>query len=190
MLEGTVKTLESENHSPLQPPQAHPECGLCTKRWTKNVIIGDDDNSMFTMHSLPTFVSWLGSHTESMIAAMADVCRIDRLLPDVGLSVPTKRHCIRRLNSASCRIQWLSTSEIPVVVDLQHSFRNSDVRYHDPEKCEHAGLMVTTLHGGNSTTRMIKRFTMADDLKESSKITQVKGTKFKDHNIMYKEINA
>ncbi|GKA46058.1 hypothetical protein Tco_0738854 [Tanacetum coccineum] len=40
----------------------------------KNVIIGDDDNSMFTMHSLPTSVSWLGSHTESVIAAMADVC--------------------------------------------------------------------------------------------------------------------
>nr|GEW07596.1 hypothetical protein [Tanacetum cinerariifolium] len=38
------------------------------------------------------------------------------LLPDVGLSVLTKRHCIRRLNSASCRIQWLSTSEIPVAI--------------------------------------------------------------------------
>ncbi|GJZ07872.1 hypothetical protein Tco_0542155 [Tanacetum coccineum] len=57
----------------------------------------------------------------------------------------------------------------------------------NPEKCEHAGPMVTTLHGGNITTRMIKRFTVADDLKESSKITQVKGTKFKDHYIMYKE---
>ncbi|GJY67771.1 retrovirus-related pol polyprotein from transposon TNT 1-94 [Tanacetum coccineum] len=58
------------------------------------------------------------------------------------------------------------------------------------KKCEHACPKVTTLHGGNTTTRMIKRFTMADDLKESSKITQVKGTKFKDHYIMYKEINA
>ncbi|GJR20357.1 hypothetical protein Tco_0968884 [Tanacetum coccineum] len=58
------------------------------------------------------------------------------------------------------------------------------------EKCEHAGPKVTTLHGGNTTTRMIKRFTVADDLKESSKITQVKGTKFKEHHIMYKEINA
>ncbi|GJZ74185.1 hypothetical protein Tco_0638331 [Tanacetum coccineum] len=69
-------------------------------------------------------------------------------------------------------------------------FCNSDVCYHDPEKFEHVGPIVTTLHGGNNTTRMIKRFTMADDLKESSKITQVKGTKFKDHYIMYKEINA
>ncbi|GKC81879.1 hypothetical protein Tco_1137596, partial [Tanacetum coccineum] len=58
------------------------------------------------------------------------------------------------------------------------------------KKCEHAGLKVTTFHGGNTTTRMIKGFTVADDLKESSKITQVKGTKFKDHYIMYKEINA
>ncbi|GJS97480.1 hypothetical protein Tco_0804448, partial [Tanacetum coccineum] len=64
------------------------------------------------------------------------------------------------------------------------SFRNSDVCYHDSKKCEHADPMVTTLHGGNTITRMIKRFTMADDLKESSKITQVKGTKFKDHYIM------
>ncbi|GJR21699.1 hypothetical protein Tco_0970226 [Tanacetum coccineum] len=24
--------------------------------------------------------------------------------------------------------------------DLQHSFRKSDEYYHDPEKCEHAGL--------------------------------------------------
>ncbi|GKE36374.1 hypothetical protein Tco_1459779 [Tanacetum coccineum] len=58
------------------------------------------------------------------------------------------------------------------------------------EKYEHVGPKVTTLHGGNTTTRMIKRFTVADDLKESSKITQVKGTKLKDHYIMYKEINA
>ncbi|GJV81546.1 zinc finger MYM-type protein 1 [Tanacetum coccineum] len=83
---------------------------------------------------------------------------------------------------------YLITSRIPD--DLQHSFRNSDACYHDPEKCEHAGPKVTTIHGGNTTTRMIKRFTVADDLKESSKITQVKGTKFKDHYIMYKEINA
>ncbi|GJZ66994.1 hypothetical protein Tco_0630234 [Tanacetum coccineum] len=53
-----------------------------------------------------------------------------------------------------------------------------------------ASSEVTTLHGGNTTTRMIKRFTVADDLKESSKITQVKGTEFKDHYFMYKEINA
>ncbi|GJZ91414.1 putative ribonuclease H-like domain-containing protein [Tanacetum coccineum] len=43
------------------------------------------------------------------------------------------------------------------------------------------GLKVTTLHGGNTTTRLIKRFTMADDHNESSKITQVKGTTLKDY---------
>ncbi|GJU83150.1 hypothetical protein Tco_1285515 [Tanacetum coccineum] len=32
---------------------------------------GDDDNSLFAMHNLPTSVSWLGSHTKSVIAAMA-----------------------------------------------------------------------------------------------------------------------
>ncbi|GJW80757.1 hypothetical protein Tco_0144732 [Tanacetum coccineum] len=45
-------------------------------------------------------------------------------------------------------------------------------------RCEHAGPKVTTLHGGNTTTRMIKRFTMADDLKESSKITTLCTKKF------------
>ncbi|GJX92906.1 hypothetical protein Tco_0347492, partial [Tanacetum coccineum] len=74
--------------------------------------------------------------------------------------------------------------------DLLHSFRKSNACYHDPKQCEHAGPKVTTIHGGNTTTRMIKRFTVADDLKESSKITQVKGTKFKDHYTMHKEINA
>ncbi|GJQ93366.1 hypothetical protein Tco_0004505 [Tanacetum coccineum] len=34
---------------------------------------------------------------------------------------------------------------------------------------------------------MIKRFTADDDLKESSKITQVQGTKLKDHYLMYKD---
>ncbi|GJZ34705.1 hypothetical protein Tco_0580522 [Tanacetum coccineum] len=71
--------------------------------------------------------------------------------------------------------------------DLQHSFRNSDACDHDPEKYEHAGSKVTTIHGGNTTTRMIKRFTMADDLKESSKIIQVKGTMLKDHYLPYKD---
>ncbi|GJW91876.1 hypothetical protein Tco_0169429 [Tanacetum coccineum] len=36
-------------------------------------------------------------------------------------------------------------------------------------------------------TRMIKRFTVADDLKESSKIIQVKGTMLKDHYLPYKD---
>ncbi|GJZ73511.1 hypothetical protein Tco_0637657, partial [Tanacetum coccineum] len=48
---------------------------------------------------------------------------------------------------------------------LEH-FHNSDEYNHDPEKCEHVGLKVTTSHEGNNTTRMIWRFTMADDLKE------------------------
>ncbi|GJW62264.1 hypothetical protein Tco_0111599 [Tanacetum coccineum] len=34
--------------------------------------------------------------------------------------------------------------------DLQHSFRNSDEYYHDPEKCEHAGPKVTTSQEGNT----------------------------------------
>ncbi|GKC55061.1 hypothetical protein Tco_1077806 [Tanacetum coccineum] len=34
----------------------------------------DDDDFLFTVHNLPTPVSWLGSHIESVIAAMAGVC--------------------------------------------------------------------------------------------------------------------
>ncbi|GKD07486.1 hypothetical protein Tco_1187171 [Tanacetum coccineum] len=42
----------------------------------------------------------------------------------------------------------------------------------------HVGPKVTTSHGSNtSQQRMLKRFTVADDLKECSKIKQVKGTK-------------
>ncbi|GKD73179.1 DNA helicase, partial [Tanacetum coccineum] len=37
-------------------------------------------------------------------------------LPDVALSVPRNRRCIRQLNSASFRVQWSSTSVIPPVV--------------------------------------------------------------------------
>ncbi|GJT52433.1 hypothetical protein Tco_0978590 [Tanacetum coccineum] len=55
------------------------------------------------------------------------------------------------------------------------------------KKCEHAGLKVTTSHGGNTTARMIKRFNVADDLNESSKITQVKGTMLKDHYLSYND---
>ncbi|GJY13350.1 retrovirus-related pol polyprotein from transposon TNT 1-94 [Tanacetum coccineum] len=61
------------------------------------------------------------------------------------------------------------------------SFCNSDACYYDPEKYEHASPKVTTSHGGNTTTRMIWIFTVDDDLKENSKITQVKGTKLKDY---------
>ncbi|GJR82835.1 hypothetical protein Tco_0153620 [Tanacetum coccineum] len=34
--------------------------------------------------------------------------------------------------------------------DLQHSFRNSNEYYHDPEKYEHAGPKVTTSQEGNT----------------------------------------
>ncbi|GKA30039.1 hypothetical protein Tco_0716284 [Tanacetum coccineum] len=53
--------------------------------------------------------------------------------------------------------------------------------------CEHAGPKVTTSHGSNtSQQRMLKRFTVADDLKECSKITQVKGTKPKSTTLCTK----
>ncbi|GKA16701.1 hypothetical protein Tco_0696538 [Tanacetum coccineum] len=66
-------------------------------------------------------------------------------------------------------------------------FCNSDACYYDPEKYEHASPKVTTSHGGNTTTRMIWRFIVDDDLKENSKITQVKGTKLKDYYLQYKD---
>ncbi|GJX41642.1 hypothetical protein Tco_0256632 [Tanacetum coccineum] len=50
-------------------------------------------------------------------------------------------------------------------------FCNSDACYHDPEKCKHASPKVTTSWKQYFTTRMIKRFTVADDLKECSRIT-------------------
>ncbi|GJT50651.1 hypothetical protein Tco_0976808 [Tanacetum coccineum] len=52
--------------------------------------------------------------------------------------------------------------------DSRCCFRNSDACYHDPEMCEYVGPKVTTSHGGNTTTKMIWRFTVADDLKECS----------------------
>ncbi|GJT88373.1 hypothetical protein Tco_1070090, partial [Tanacetum coccineum] len=36
---------------------------------------GDDDNSLFAMHNLLKPVSWLGSHTKSVIAAMSGVSK-------------------------------------------------------------------------------------------------------------------
>ncbi|GJY49407.1 unconventional myosin [Tanacetum coccineum] len=57
--------VESENHSPQQPPQAHPLYGL------NKGLKRDDDNDMFSMHSLPRPVTWQGSHTECVIAAMS-----------------------------------------------------------------------------------------------------------------------
>ncbi|GKC48951.1 hypothetical protein Tco_1071696, partial [Tanacetum coccineum] len=100
-----------------------------------------------------------------------------------------RRSALRTASIAAKPCQGDSSKFYLITGNLQHSFRNSDACYHDPEKCEHAGPKVTTSHGGNTTTRMIWRFTVADDLKECSKITQVKGTKLKDHYIMYKEIN-
>ena len=38
------------------------------------------------------------------------------------------------------------------------------------QKCEHVGPKVTTSHEGNTTMDDPERFTVADDLKESSKI--------------------
>ncbi|GJZ82037.1 retrovirus-related pol polyprotein from transposon TNT 1-94 [Tanacetum coccineum] len=107
-------------------------------------------------------------------------------------ALSTLRRSGLRTASAAAKPSQGDSSEFYLITgipdDLQHSFRISDVYYHDPEMCEHACLMVTILHGGNNTTKMINRFIVADDLKESSKITQVKGTKFKDHYIMYKEL--
>ncbi|GJS28619.1 hypothetical protein Tco_0489239 [Tanacetum coccineum] len=66
-------------------------------------------------------------------------------------------------------------------------FSNSDACYHNPEMYEHADPKVTTSHGSNtSQQRMLKRFTMANDLEECSKITQVKGTKPKSTTLCTK----
>ncbi|GJY91113.1 hypothetical protein Tco_0506309 [Tanacetum coccineum] len=89
-------------------------------------------------------------------------------------------HSIRALSTLRrSSLRMASTAAKPCQGDSSEfyesrRFRNSDACYHDPEKCEHASLKVTTSHGGNTTIRMIWRFTMADDLKECSKITQVK----------------
>ncbi|GJS11071.1 hypothetical protein Tco_0367867 [Tanacetum coccineum] len=105
----------------------------------------------------------------------------------VGFNLPV--HSPRALSTL--RHSGLRTASTAVKPCLEDSSEFYLITGRIPdEKYEHAGPKVTTLHGGNTTTRMIKRFTVADDLKESSKITQVKGTKFKDHYIMYKEINA
>ncbi|GKB05044.1 hypothetical protein Tco_0833239 [Tanacetum coccineum] len=62
------------------------------------------------------------------------------LLLDVGLSVPMKRRCICRLNLASCCIQWLSTSERPVVVDdelLLQSTNGNNINTYSDASNEH-----------------------------------------------------
>ncbi|GKB68492.1 putative ribonuclease H-like domain-containing protein [Tanacetum coccineum] len=81
-----------------------------------------------------------------------------------------KRSGLRKASAAAKPCQgdslefYLITSRIPDGSSC--CFRNFDVCYHDPEKCEHAGPMVTTLHGGNTPTRMIKRFTRTRRMKE------------------------
>ncbi|GJQ95078.1 hypothetical protein Tco_0006217 [Tanacetum coccineum] len=79
-----------------------------------------------------------------------------------------RRSGLRTASTAAKPCQGDSLEFYLITGNLQHSFRNSDACYHDPEMCEHAGPKVTTSHGGNTTTRMIWRFTVADDLKECS----------------------
>ncbi|GJR72948.1 phospholipase-like protein [Tanacetum coccineum] len=75
---------------------------------------------MDTLEEYPTMRKFVFYQAADKIARQMICSNFFRtgLLPNIGLSVATKRHCIRRLNSASCRIQWLSTSEIPVAVGL------------------------------------------------------------------------
>ncbi|GKB74265.1 putative ribonuclease H-like domain-containing protein [Tanacetum coccineum] len=88
----------------------------------------------------------------------------------LGDGVEIRRSGLRKASAAAKPCQgdslefYLITSRIPDGSSC--CFRNSDVCYHDPEKCEHAGPMVTTLHGGNTPTRMIKRFTRTKRIKE------------------------
>ncbi|GJX95354.1 ribonuclease H-like domain-containing protein [Tanacetum coccineum] len=63
-----------------------------------------------------------------------------------------------RVTTYAVRITWL-------IADIED-------KYHGPKKYEHASPNVTTSHGGNTATGMIWRCTVADDLKECSKITQ------------------
>nr|GEW67292.1 hypothetical protein [Tanacetum cinerariifolium] len=60
--------------------------------------------------------------------------------------------------------------------DLQHNFRDSDVCCYVQENCGYGVLMSQPHKWQCSTSRMVKRCTVDDDLNESSKITQVKGT--------------
>ncbi|GKB78499.1 hypothetical protein Tco_0945394 [Tanacetum coccineum] len=78
-----------------------------------------------------------------------------------------RRSGLRTASTAAKPCQGDSSEFYLITGNLQYCFRNSDACYHDPEKCEHAGPKVTTSHGGNTTTRMIWRFTMADDLKRN-----------------------
>ncbi|GJT98450.1 hypothetical protein Tco_1093968 [Tanacetum coccineum] len=95
-----------------------------------------------------------------------------------------RRSSLRTASTAAKPCQGDSSPFYLITGRNSRRFRNSDEYNHDPEKCEHVGPKVTTSHGGNNTTRMIWRFTVADDLKECSKITQVKGTMLKDYYTM------
>nr|GEU63804.1 hypothetical protein [Tanacetum cinerariifolium]GEU66426.1 hypothetical protein [Tanacetum cinerariifolium] len=48
----------------------------------------DDDNFLFTMLGSPRFVPWLGSHTESVIAAMTDDWYRYNISSEIGASHP------------------------------------------------------------------------------------------------------
>ncbi|GJT11964.1 hypothetical protein Tco_0859006 [Tanacetum coccineum] len=52
---------------------------------------------------------------------------------------------------------------------------------------EHAGLKGHNITWSKILLQDFKRFTVADDLKETSKITQVKGTMLKDHYLSYND---
>ncbi|GKA51990.1 cytochrome P450 704B1 [Tanacetum coccineum] len=59
---------------------------MVNKATRGNDLHGDDDNLPFTMRSSSTPVSWLGSHTESVIAAMLGCLTI----PNVVANLPRK----------------------------------------------------------------------------------------------------
>ncbi|GJT20779.1 hypothetical protein Tco_0890716 [Tanacetum coccineum] len=78
---------------------------------------------------------------------------------------------------------------VGVISDVAAAGQDDDNYNPISQMCEHAGPKGHNITWRQYfTTRMIKRFTMADDLKESSKITQVKGTMLKDHYLSYKDI--
>ncbi|GKC41323.1 hypothetical protein Tco_1059045 [Tanacetum coccineum] len=67
------RMAESENWSSQQPLQAH---------------TGDDDTFLFSMRGLPRPVSWLGNHTGSAIAAIANDLRKPFMELTISLFLP------------------------------------------------------------------------------------------------------
>ncbi|GJU34362.1 kinesin-like protein KIN-5C [Tanacetum coccineum] len=79
---------------------------------------GGDDNSLFTDHTLPTPVSWLGSHT-SVIAAMAGAC-MPKVVLDVGCGVASFRASLLDRTGPILGVQpWRKQLQILIRV-LQH----------------------------------------------------------------------